>query len=75
MIGLVWFDIIAYQRLKAIKCEIILYMFTKYIISTHLVDIIFKRAELIFLTRFNGFTYFYLIQIILSDIDHLFALS
>ena len=52
-----------------------LYIYIKYMISKHILYITFlNEPDLIFL-QLNGFTYFYLIRIILFTINHLFAHS
>ena len=50
------------------------YVYIKYMISKHIFLITFlNKLELIFFIQLNGFTNFYLIQIILFTINHLLA--
>ena len=51
-------------------------MYIKYMIFKRILSITFlNEPELIFSTELNGFSYFYLIRIILFTINHLFAHS
>ena len=73
---LVWLCFMAYHHCRIFNAKSSLYIYIKYMISQHILEITFlNEPELIFCTQLNGFTFFSLIQIILFTINHLFAHS
>ena len=73
-----WFGFIFWQinHCTLFNAKFFLYIYNRYQISEHILLITFlNKPKLIFFTQLNGFTYLYLIQIILQTINHLFVYS